>query len=163
MADESTGKQYLVLDTNHLAHDDLQQECHNLGGFLPEPRNEQENTFLDSLGVDTFVLGMTDRDVEGQWVWESDGSLVSWTRWVQWIASNGGIPQEPDGGAREGCALMMRQTVSHRRGHRPDGWIDFSCPYLRSLPKNLICQRNPGMCTADPPENCHLNCRTETL
>ena len=71
-----------MLDIDDLVYEDNQRACHDLGGFLPEPRYEVENQFLDNLQTDTFALGMTDRDVEGQWVWDSDGSPVIWTGWI---------------------------------------------------------------------------------
>ena len=144
VTDERTKKQYLVLETDDLVYDDLQQVCHNHGGFLPEPRDEAENQFLDSLGTEMFTLGMTDRDVEGQWVWDSDGSPVTWKTWVHWT-DYGSIP---NGGTGKNCALMLRHLQSEWRGHRTDGWADYSCTSdsaLKTLPKSLICQKNPGM------------------
>ena len=146
ITDGQTGKQYLVLDTDDLVYDVIQQVCHNHGGFLPEPREEEENSFLDSLDTDTFALGMTDRKVEGQWIWDSDGSPVIGMNWIEWSS---GV-NEPNGGTNQNCALMIRQAEIHEGGHIPDGWADYPCnssDNLRSLPKNLICQRNPGMWT----------------
>ena len=64
ITDARTGKQYLVLDTDDIKHDQVQQQCHIHGGFLPEPRDEKDNQFLDSLDTDTFLLGLTDSAVE---------------------------------------------------------------------------------------------------
>ena len=140
ITDGQTGKQYLVLDlAGDLVYDDNKQACHDLGGFLPEPRDERENQFLDSLCTDMFQLGLTDRDVEGQWVWDSDGSLVTWESWI-W--------NEPDGGLNENCMVMARTWQTSKAGHRSEGWIDVLCQseleYYTNFPKNLICQRNPG-------------------
>ena len=144
ITDKRTGNQYLVLDIHDLVYDHLQQVCQDHGGFLPEPKDEQENQFLDSLNTDMFTLGMTDRKVEGQWIWESDGSPVSWANWVTW--SSGVV--EPNGGRRQNCAMVLQQTEGHAGGHRADGWSDYPCqstPYIRRLRRHLICQRNPGM------------------
>ena len=134
----------MVLDTDDLVYDVIQQVCHNHGGFLPEPRDEAENTFLDSLGTEMFTLGMTDRDVEGQWVWDSDGSLVTWTKWVQYTGSK----PSPNGGDVENCALMMRNFNSQADGHTSDSWGDYRCgstSFWNSKPISLVCQKNPGM------------------
>ena len=86
---------------------------------------------------------MTDRDVEGQWVWDSDGSPVSWTRWVNFISS----PPDPNGGVQANCAVMLRNQHSDVKGHTFDAWNDLRCgsQEYRSDPKTLICQKNPGM------------------
>ena len=128
-------------------YENNRQVCHNHGGFLPEPRDEGDNQFLDSLDADTFTLGMTDRDVEGQWVWESDGSPVTWFRWVKWNDQSKNA-RAPNGGLAEQCAVMRRQVESRTRVG-PDGWEDYPCAsrsYFRSQPTNLICQRKSGMC-----------------
>ena len=138
VTDTRTGKQYLVLDTDHLVHDDLQQVCHNIGGFLPEPRDERENQFLDSLATDMFTLGMSDKLVEGEWVWDSDGSPVTWFRWIG----------QPGGGTKENFALMVRKQFSDYAGYTSDGWLDYTTianSRLRREPKSLICERPPGM------------------
>ena len=140
--DERTGKQYLVLDTDHFKYDVIQQVCHNHGGFLPEPRDQGENLFLDSLGTEMFALGMSDRLEEGRWVWESDQTPVTGRGWI-W--------DEPNGGSSNNCAVMTRTRYSQHAGHRTDGWIDYNCDsredFGRGTPKSLICQRNTGMCT----------------
>ena len=132
-----------MLDTDDLVHDDNQQVCHDLGGFLPEPRDEGENQFLDSLGTGTFVLGLTDRDVEGQWIWDSDGSPVTWKSWIVW---HSGL-SEPYGGERENCAVMAKQLASDQAGHRSEGWADYPCQSIKyeGQPKpSLVCERPPG-------------------
>ena len=145
-----------MLDTDDLVYDVIQQVCHNHGGFLPEPRDEAENQFLDSLGTDMFMLGMTDRDVEGQWVWDSDGSPVTWKSWVKW--SDPRAATVPNGGRVENCALMLRQSKSESGGHRSDGWRDADCnsdPHIVVQPISLICEKHPGKLTPDHPENRH--------
>ena len=127
VTDERTGKQYIVQDTDDLVYDVNKQACQNLGGFLPEPRDEAENQFLDSLGSDMFTLGMTDRVVEGQWVWESDGSPVTWTGWVR-LGTNDPEP-----------VIVLRRLNSHYAGHRTDGWADIPCDsihFVRSNPRS---------------------------
>ena len=141
ITDERTGKQYLVLDTDDLIHDDLQQVCHNYGGYLPEPRDEHDTTFLDNLGTGAFPLGMSDTVTEGLWVWDSDGSPVTWNRWVM---------VEPNGGRKENCLLVLRQILSGHSGHRTDGWADMPCESsdgIRGFDTSLICERKSGLST----------------
>ena len=137
-----------MLEANTLDYQTLTQTCHNHGGFLPEPKNEIENQFLNSLDTEMFPLGMSDNKAEGQWIWASDGSPVTWTSWIEkWSIEGDG---EPDGGTEEGCAAMLRNHVAEFPGHRIDGWIDYPCDgvsrkNLVNASKSLICQRNAGM------------------
>ena len=143
ITDARTGKQYMVQDTDDLVYDVNKQACQNLGGFLPEPRDEAENQFLDSLGSHSFMLGLNDKVTEGQWVWDSDGSPVTWKNFIRWSDGD----QEPNGGQPEYCVFMLRQYVSSRGGHRTDGWVDYDCKSyasIRAAPTSLVCQRNPG-------------------
>ena len=135
ITNERTGKQYLVLDTDDLVHDDNQQVCHSHGGHLPEPRDVTENQFLDSLGTEMFTLGMSDRLVEDKWLWDSDGSPVTWTSWIY---------GEPDGYRRENFALMMRNQHSDWDMYRSSGWLDYTKynPIISSSPKSLICEKS---------------------
>ena len=139
VTDGQTGKQYMVLNTDNFKYDEIQQMCHNHGGFLPEPRDQRENLFLDSLGTEMFVLGMTDRLQEGRWIWESDQTPVTWTGWIF---------TEPNGGSSANCAVMTGTRYSQHEGHRTDGWIDYNCnsreEFGRNTSKSLICQRNIG-------------------
>ena len=92
-----------------------------------------------------FLLGLTDRDVEGQWVWASDGTPVTWTSWIEWKHKK----HAPNGGSRENCAHMMRTNAIGLAGHRSEGWGDDNCDgndYFGNVVKtSLICQRNSGM------------------
>ena len=71
--DTNTGKENIVLEKSMstLNHDINQQKCRNIGGHLPESRDEQENLFLDSLSTDSFLLGIK-KNPEDQWVYDSD-------------------------------------------------------------------------------------------
>ena len=143
--DDRTGKEYKVFDTDALIHDQLQQKCENYGGHLPEPRDEWENVFLNNLGSGTFVLGMTDTATDGQWVWESDGSLVDWFKWLQWTS----YPPEPNGATAENCVAVAQQAWTDMAGHATDGWADIDCDadaWARST-KSLICEKKRGLFT----------------
>ena len=140
MSDPRTGKKYMVLDTPTLNHDINQQTCRNIGGHLPEPRDEQENLFLDSLASEMFLLGINDSQVEGQWVYASDGSLVVWKSWVNWRD----YPDSPRVDRGQNCAGMLRHHNKQHVGHRSQDWFNLPCPssnYFESKPKSLICEK----------------------
>ena len=63
--DPRTKKQYAILSASKQNYDINEAQCAAIGMFLPEPRDEQENDFLDSLNPYMFVLGM--KLQTGQW------------------------------------------------------------------------------------------------
>ena len=143
VTDPNTGKEYIVLDTSTHHHDINQETCRNIGGHLPEPRNQQENLFLNSLGSDQFILGINDQQTEGHWVFDTDGSPVTWFSWVDWRDYTDPPKQGRDGN----CAIMLRQWQEGISGHRPQDWGDTSCnttAYRQGIPKSLICQKYTG-------------------
>ena len=118
-----------------------QQTCKNIGGHLPEPRNEQENLFLNSLGSEMFTLGINDEEVEGQWVFDSDGSPLTWFSWAKFRD----YPDAPNGGRNQNCAMMRRNFDSQHVGHRDQDWGDFWCnSKSQDQPKSLICEQPAG-------------------
>ena len=138
VTDPRSKKQYIVLETSTLNHDVNQATCRNNGGYLPEPRDEEENLFLDSLGSDKFVLGI--RQVNGQWVFDSDGSDVNWKSWASWRDYN-----DPPRG--QDCVAMLRHHGNDWAGSRSQDWFDISCEsndYLNNLPSSLVCQKDSG-------------------
>ena len=140
MADPRTGKKYIVLETSTLKHDVNQETCVKKGGHLPEPRDEQENLFLDSLGADMFVLGINDKTVEAEWVFDSDGSPLTSLSWVNWRD----FPDPPRGGSDANCAFMLRHHNHDLAGHRSQDWTDFPCTsgsYWEIRSKSLVCQK----------------------
>jgi len=68
---------------------EAQLECELLGGYLAEPKTEEQAALLTSLayleqnivGVQSWWLGLTDRGHEGRWVWQhsvEDAEFVFW-------------------------------------------------------------------------------------
>ena len=133
ITDERTRKLYLVDGTvDTFKFDVIQQKCQNKWGFLPEPRNEHENKFLDSLGTEIFALGM--RKNGSQWTWVSDGTAVGFTSWL-------------NVNEQDGCAVMLRNKYNEFYWWRSDGWASYPCLQLHTFEnkKSLICQHNRGM------------------
>ena len=60
----------------------VKNRCEELGSTLAVPTNEAENDYIDGL-CDAWScwLGVTDKETEGTWVSDIDGSPVSWTNW----------------------------------------------------------------------------------
>ena len=113
--------------------DDNRDICLQHGGILPEPRSSEENEFLNSLNTDLFLLGMSDVETEGTWLWDSDGTPVVWTNWS---------PTDPPGGTDENCAAMLRTL-----GNAGPEWATLLCAYTSAydeIAKSLICQK--GIC-----------------
>ena len=106
ITDPNTGKQYADLEKN-IDRDNARVLCRRFGGMLPEPRHQEENDFLNSWQTDTFYLGMSDTAVEGNWVWDSDLTDVSWEHWRPNTA-------EPDGGEDQNFAVMSRNLVPNQ-------------------------------------------------
>ena len=100
MKDSRSGKSYVELDVVADNYEDAIRRCSAIGGMLPEPRNAQENAFLEHMGtLYWFFLGATDSFQEGHWGWNSDYTLVTWTSWMV---------GEPDMGTEQNCASMAR-------------------------------------------------------
>ena len=141
MADPRTGKEYMVLEmsASTLNHDTNQEKCRKIEGHLPEPRDEQDNLFLDSLGAERFVLGINDKKVEGQWVFDSDGSPLTWFSWATYS------PWPRTGNGH--CVSVLCHESKQNAGHRTQDWTNFPCnsnAYIQARPKSLICQKNKG-------------------
>ena len=77
ITDPRTNKKYLVMEIGPKNFSESQTICTDLGGYLAEPRDELENSYLDSLTHKTFYLGLTDSAVEGDWQFVSDFTKVS--------------------------------------------------------------------------------------
>ena len=119
-------------------HDRMRDMCKQYGGKLSEPKNEGENNFLASLNTDKFVLGMNDKKVEGQWVWDSDGSKVTWFNWAKygWM---------PNGGRSDNCAYMVRDFNNLLPLHQRKDWADMKCSSILAYDlsdKSLVCERS---------------------
>ena len=55
VTDTKSGKQYVRLKTKEAYQDPATKRCQNVGGMLPEPRNSEENDFVDKMAGNTLV------------------------------------------------------------------------------------------------------------
>ena len=123
MTDDATGKQYTVLETSTLNFEQNKATCASYNAILPEPRTEGENEFLDSLNAQLFPLGLNDKEEEGVWRWDSDGSLVNWKYWAN-FKTNGAAP---NGGIAENCVVMVKHYAHTLRLTSTASWADIAC------------------------------------
>ena len=99
--------------------------------------------FLNNLHSDMFILGINDRQVEGQWVFDTDGSPLTWFSWADF--QNDRDP--PKEGTAGNCAMMMRHQGRNYAGHRPQDWHDINCHNSTGDEpddKSLVCERYIG-------------------
>ena len=102
---------------------------------MPEPRNQQDNLFLDSLATDMFVLGINDKQVAGHRVFDSDQSTVIWFNWAPTR------PRERDGH----CVAFLGKYHLVHAGYSSEEWFNLNCEsedYFKDKPKSLVCQRS---------------------
>ena len=101
-------------------YDTAFQLCADMGATLPMPKTQAENDALDALtnGGGDFYLGLSDDHSEGAWLWE-DGSDMAWSNWAQAGEARWGA--EPNGGAGQNYAVMMKDLVKAEYSHR---WAD---------------------------------------
>ena len=140
--DTRTGKQYMVIQSGPKSFSESQTMCTELGGYLPEPRDELENNFLDSLTYNIFFLGMTDSVVEGDWRWRTDFTQVTWKNWVHWT----NYADPPNGGTKENCAMMLKQINKGMEGHSTKAWADFVCS-KRIDEMSVVCEKGEDILT----------------
>ena len=57
---------HMVLEEQKFTYEEARRKCMEKGGFLPAPKNEQENNFMRSLSREDFWLGITDTFDEGK-------------------------------------------------------------------------------------------------
>ncbi|XP_035665050.1 C-type mannose receptor 2-like [Branchiostoma floridae] len=104
-------------------YDEARQTCAEDWGLLAMPKDSATNTFINELGGTTDVrwIGLTDRNDEGQWVFE-DGQTLASTGYNNW---NPGEPN--DEGGDEDCVIVV--GTAHI-------WNDIQCSDTRGF----ICQ-----------------------
>ena len=111
------------------------------GGILPEPKNAWENAALSALTPTGchVLLGMTDRVNEGTWRWDSDRTIVTWTKWANWTHDS----NEPNGQTQSNCAVLMNYYEPNHVIGSPLGiWGDMDCANNEEIPcRQIVCQK----------------------
>ena len=107
--------------------------CAGLGGYLPEPRDEIQNNFLDKVTAtaNMFYLGVTDRSAKGNWMWETDDALVTWKNWVT-VKDNQGE------GFDAQCAVMIKKKGA-TQGLTSKAWLGHACTET-GKDMSLVCE-----------------------
>ena len=123
--DPGTGKQYRVVRYEFPNHTESQRICAENGGFLPEPRSQEENEFLRDFTINTFWLGAV-RSSGDRFVWLSDGTDLDYNNWHQDQSNLG-----------KDCGYRFYDT---------DVWGTRHCSFLCNYcgPSKPVCQRNVG-------------------
>ena len=148
--DPNSGKLYLKESSDWNVEsrnrDSAKTNCLKAGGMLPEPRNKEENDFLNSFQTNVFFLGMTDTSVEGSWVFDSDQSAVNKTFWRR---------GDPAGGINKNCAVMTRNLETSNA----ERWSTVGCTYSPSGKSSVICEntRKYNSYLSQPPTKTHKN------
>ena len=131
-----------MLETDTYVHHLGSQKCKENGGILVEPRTAEENAFVNGLNATTsFILGLTDKDQENTFVWDSDGTPANYT--------NFGPDQPSWMWKHHDCVLMWRPLGADE--HKNDEWADYDCNaknirIARPLKiKHLVCERTIGL------------------
>ena len=109
------------MSTVYHTYNESREICTDNGGFLPEPRNENEDKFLKDFQKERFWLGSV-QNSNGQFIWLSDGSELVHTNWYTSNCCN------------DGCVY---------RTYDGDDWATRSCD-TQINPFYTVCQRKDG-------------------
>ena len=152
--DPNSTKEYIILKINkdddeeedEYNYNDLKQRCSEEGAILPEPRNEEENHFLDSLGASTFFLGITYDNKDHMWSFASDHVNLTYESWAKFKT---GISKYPSNREDHNCVVMVRGLRSGDDGHKTSDWINVPCDdprdiVPRSVIKSIVCEKAEG-------------------
>lgn len=86
-------------------YDEVSDFCHDQGGHLAVINDRTENSYLYDLMKENYMttvfFGYTDKDQEGNWVWDADNSdYENWTKSGDWDLPDNG--ERWGGGEQEG-------------------------------------------------------------
>ena len=123
--DSNTGKQYKVVGKGRFNHEKNKQTCKDNGGFLPEPRTEEENKFLKDFNDLIFWLGAVRSGDRFEWI--SDRTEVTYTNW------------KVDGPRDQDCIIRNLWGDDWQTLHCEGGLNCDTNPMC-----NIVCQRNGG-------------------
>ncbi|XP_060571970.1 perlucin-like protein isoform X2 [Ruditapes philippinarum] len=108
------------------AWEDAHQSCKLFGAMLVEVDSWDEQNYISEkariLG-DYFWIGLTDKLIEGEYMWTTSQQLVTFSNWG---------PGEPNGHDHENCVL-----IDSPNDYR---WADVRC----DRPEHYICEKSGG-------------------
>ena len=133
----------------YLVEIDTMEEKEALEDYLAERGNEVDESWLYSLFSFKEIkkrlwgqnderkspgwwIGATDKEQEGEWIWEKSGNPVTLDLWHKWVPGHE-EHQEPNnkGFGGEQCANIMERKAFASVINVDDGpnfgWVDFSC------------------------------------
>ena len=149
MTDDRTGKQYMVMAPGQASFTKSQAMCTGVGGYLPEPRDQWENSFLGNLTSDTFYLGIRNFENSGKsWQFETDSTDVTWRNWAVWVQST---VDSNYNGVMVNCAMMLKRYLNGTSGHKPEAWTGFHCggpsAYGNTdMEMTVVCEKGEDKC-----------------
>jgi len=119
---------------------EAQFECEKVGGFLAEPKTEEQAGLLKSLafleysilGVGSWWIGLSDQSHEARWIWQHSASDMDYSDWA---------PGSPSYGVNNKDCAMLDVKDSF-------AWTDRECFESLAPP---ICQRDGEGTTTTPP------------
>jgi len=108
-----------------MTYDDAHEYCIAEKGYLAEPRSSEETEEINKLFSGNHLwIGLTDRDYEARFLWDSDGqNTESYHNWY---------PSEPNGDGD--CVELWNDTQ----------WADVACDRINDdsgRPVYALCQR----------------------
>ncbi|XP_052089187.1 CD209 antigen-like protein C [Mytilus californianus] len=94
-----------------------QEDCKDRNSNLIKVENEVENswivsTFLTAQTIDILWIGASDILNEGQWLWVSDGSNLTFSLWNDYEPNNSGTGED--------CSVVKQTGM---------GWNDIPCDH----------------------------------
>lgn len=102
-------REYFVVDSELNNYFDGVKQCERAGGVIAKITNDEENErAIELINGRNVWIGLTDRNQEGKWLWESDGSGVEFFDWA--------IGQPDNALENEDCAISWNEH-----------WADIQC------------------------------------
>ena len=116
--------------SNKLDWSTAEYECRNLGGYLVEITDACENDFVSMIakGVsETFWLGGTDEDQEGEWRWFHSQTEISDSTFSNW---GPGRPDNSGGGEHYLSLRLHGHLTADGTAYWEDDHYVISLPYI---------------------------------
>jgi len=121
-----------AVSTGALNYYGADQFCKTQGGYLAEPRTQEEteNLELFLLREQNYWIGLTDAADEGTFVWGTDYSSPTYTNWAMY---------QPDNGMGRGDDCVILSMIFGLK------WHDLNCIKTNSDGADIhaVCQKSP--------------------